>query len=262
MKNTILLPIFLIFLIGIASAAVDLVTPATSNNYSTSFTFMATFTNGSEVTDPVDADSTLWCNYSGTFHEMTWTSFSYNETAVIATVALTSAMDDTGIMCNVTLGNSTTNSSDATGNTEITFDSTDPVPTTSRSSYDIEPGTLITLGCSCSDAIDSYVTTTRTLNKAAGGTVSGTSASQTFSGANTMSEGQYTYDCTCTDAAGNTNTKTVKFMVSSDLMPLEEEVTPVTTKVKKVFILIGGFLILFIIILVAIITTSGKKKRR
>ena len=240
----------------VSAANPVLIVPTANTNYTTSFTFNATYTNVTDVTDPTDLNSTLYCNYSGTFTEMAWTSFACTVAECTATVAITSAMDDTGITCNLTLGNLTDVVHDAAGEAGIMFDSTDPVCSLVRKSKSIAWKDTQLITWSSSDAIELVSTTVYVDRPEDGSTLSYTDTSRelTLTSQNTKDIGDWTANITATDRVGLTCTETVTFksyLGDGEIWEAGEPVAPVDKGKIFLFLIVAAVILWFVF---------GKKK--
>ena len=270
MKNkaiySIILGILLLTILPFVNATVTVISPKSGTNHSTTLLVNCSYVNGTDVTNPTSANTTFYSNYSGAWAALSTGTKTITNNAVWATVSLTSAMDKRGVAFNCSVGNTTFVASSGTPQKDITFDSTNPVPSVSRNLYSIDVAESIVLGCSCTDTIDSSPVTVRTLTKPDGSTVSGTSSSQTFSGTSTDIEGSYSYYCGCTDYTGNSDSKTITFVVSSDEQAPSKPVDIIAPKGKSnltliILIVVAVLVVIIITLIVAIsVVTTSKKK--
>ena len=134
--------------------------------------------------------------------------------------------------------------------TGITVDNTDPTVTVSSAKKYVDYMTSVSVTGSCSDAIDSSVTTTRTLSKGnTGNTVSVSSSPYTLSGGDLNVLGTNTYTVTCTDDSGNSATSSTTFVIQTDEDLVEDDVVD-EVKEKKMS---TGILVAIITLVIAII---------
>ena len=134
----ILMTAILIGILPMVTPAATLVFPASYTNHTETMAINVTFINSSDIVNPILANSTLYCNTSGTWSVITMTSFSCYSNGnftdavpeeCVATVDVDALTDTLSMACNISLGNvsGVINATDSSPNIEITIDSTDPI---------------------------------------------------------------------------------------------------------------------------------------
>ena len=228
MKNKILIGFILasvlIAILPMCLAATSMVLPKAGTNHSTTIEIQASYVNATDIAGVAAANCTCYHNATGT-----WTAFTdtitVNEKAttgsnITMTGTLTSALDDTDVSVNCSIGNETA----IIGVSPVVvnaFDSTAPtlhflVPLSSDSeSY----GVAVEYKCNPSDTIDSSLTTTFTVTHPSGDTTTstsltyGTSTLQRFT--DTDFAGDYVFTCSSTDYTGNSASESATVTIDS-----------------------------------------------
>jgi len=212
--------------LNLASAALAWVSPTASTNHSSAVSLRVSFTNGTDVNDPLAANSSLWYSInSGTsWTEATVTSEAFEMTAGAlsnwtGTLAIDVITDNADVDFNLTLNNV----SGVQAEVVITGLTIDDTVSTCTSGQDltakknlVTPSTNI-LTCACTDAIDSAPTITRTLTQPGASTVTVTTSPYTTTRSDLAKIGTYTFSCSAIDYTGvNSSTNTRTFTVNSD----------------------------------------------
>ena len=247
--------LLLIMCVGMASAATTLNTPVTNTNYTT-IEFNVT-------TDLANADNcSIYYNAAGgeaTTLLDTIVNESVGDTDFTEIISI-EGLDDL-LTYNFTatcIGDTTEN---ATAVEAVGIDNTVPVISVDRAgaAY-IDYMTSISISCSATDATTSVSSTTRTLTKPSGETVTTTTSPYTFSGGDLNELGGYTFTCSATDNPGNTNSDTVTFTVQTDddvIIDNGVDDSQKKSSNKLLFLLILGVAAICVIVLILLV---GKKK--
>ena len=191
--------IFLVVSLTTVMAAVAEVSPATNSAHTGTVIVNCSYTNGTEVTDPLAANTSFFTDASGAWIAESVTGFTVADNAVWATLDI-SSYDSSTVQFNCTLGNATDVSGSGAPQTGITFDSTAPVITI-KQDYELGYGELV--DHYCADTVDS--SPTYTITHPTGDTPSSTTLTSGTSDyiqfLDTDYEGTFTF--TCTDSTGN-----------------------------------------------------------
>lgn len=222
MKNKflglVLLVTSILFMSQMVFAAVAEVAPAANSNHTGSVLVNCSYTNVTDITTPVTANSSFYTNQSGAFVAQSTTGFACTASSCTATMALTAGMDSAGVAFNCTLGNNTDTLSSGAPLTGITFDSSDPTVSlfVDLSGESQSYGRGIEYSCTTTDGVDSSPTETFAVAHPSGDETSTTSLtlqSVKLLFDDTDYTGDFVFTCTSTDYTGNSastsNTVTV-----------------------------------------------------
>lgn len=222
MKNHYIFAIafLLVLILPMMSATIATVTPTASQNISSNFVTNWTFANETDgITNPTSAASKFYWNATGSWVEVTKSSFSCTATNCIATLAVSSMGEGLGVL-NFTAGNAT----DVLGGTlssQFRIDKTNPTVTlsaTPSSSRTIQTN-AVTLTWAATDT--SSISSTAVAVTAQGDgactipAISYTAASgtETLSGTQTQCAGLYTATITTTDTSGLSSSDSTTFKI-------------------------------------------------
>ena len=255
--------LLLIMCVGMASAATTIDSPIVSTNYSG--TINITVTTAVEVVGEF-LNITCWYDTAGSTPDTYMTQVTNASAAQTlftdATFSISGLDDGTtySIICGTQNGTSSFDENSSATN-YVGIDNTVPVISVDRAgaAY-IDYMTSISISCSATDATTSVSSTTRTLTKPSGETVTTTTSPYTFSGGDLNEIGKYTFTCSATDNPGNTNSDTVTFTVQTDddvIIDNGVDDSQKKSSNKLLFLLILGVAAICVIVLILLI---GKKK--
>lgn len=258
----------LILSISMSTAAVAWVSPTASTNHSSAITLEVSFVNATDITTPTTANTAMYYSTDSgtTWTEATITSESFEMAATSGSnwtgiLGITVISDNADVDFNITLGNSTTNSS-GTIITGLTIDDTSPVCTTGdallQRNFLTMPATQ-TLTCACTDNLDSSPTHTRTLTKPGSTTVTVTESPYTTARSDINLMGVYTWSCSASDYTGSSDTDTATFRVSSDDDGAGGSTTSTLTNNPMIVIVIVLILIIAVVGVLFAVQSSKKK---
>lgn len=249
----------MLFVLSCVSATISFNTPTAGSNQSSAIAVKVYFVNGTDFTDPTAANTTLYYNTTTTAWtsvDASCTSWAQNGSQVTCTLAITAIPDAKNVRLNMTLGNGT----DILGgivSSAFTVDDTNPVVSVAVSETRISQRRLNTITWSATDATSGISSTSVTVvspDTVACPTLTYTTATgtQTISEEKTACNGDYTVTLTTTDYAGNSNTASTTFKVTTpdgkfigekSLQPIGEE----DTGSKKLFAVIAIAIIAYFV---------------
>ena len=258
--NYFVLPVFIILSIiamtMMASAVVTLATPTTGSNSSTNVVANCT-------TDQNEVYNVTWFyNTSGGPANTilsTLTNTSVNQPSFKKTISISALTDATtyNMTCGTT--NSSNNMVNSTGVVAITFDSTKPTCTVTKTKFILETfNEQNTLTCTCTDAIDASTVNTRTLTKPTG-SVTITADSYVTKASDTDQVGQYTYACYSTDSATNVATTASTTFTGETSEEVDSSVGQAKAYVKNNTMIMFAAALAVVLIIVTLIIFSLKK---
>jgi hypothetical protein len=201
-------------------AAPTIISPSSNTNHSSAISIEVTFANTTDVTDPINANTTLYYSIDdGT----SWTSATYtfagtNSTIFNLTLAITTIADNADVDFNVTLGNETdTIGMEAAGTvTNIAIDDTNPVATMSIKPSSISYGRVVDYKCTQSDATTGVQTKSAKVTHPSEDETSTTTLipdGNWLQFSDTDKRGTFTFNCSATDYVGNTYSTTTDLTV-------------------------------------------------
>lgn len=219
MKHKILPILFLmsfIFALAVVSSASTMNVPVTNTNYTT-LTFNCTTTTA-ECGACLNAS--IYYNAAG---GATGTYLSVIANDSVADVDFTSAISIEALSDALTYNftcrmfNATSNVVNSTSVNSVGIDNTKPVISVERTGSSwVDYMTSKEIKCSATDATAGVSSTTRTLAKPSAKTVTASASPYTFTGGDLNELGTYTFTCSATDSASNSDSSTVTFVVQSD----------------------------------------------
>jgi len=256
MENKILIGLILVsvlMVMPICLAATSMVLPVAGSNHSLTVNIQASYVNATDIAAVTADNCTCYHNATGT-----WTAFTdtitVNEKAttgsnITMTGTLTSAIDDTDVSVNCSIGNET----EIIGVAQVivtAFDSTAPtlnflVPLSSDfQSY----GGAVEYKCNPSDTIDSSLTTTWAVAHPSEDTTTSTTLStnsELTKFTDTDCSGDYVFTCTSTDYTGNSKTETAT--VTIDELGRINRKSSIKDNNMGWLLIIGGVLIMLLL---------------
>jgi len=211
-----MLGLFSVFLLSVVGAA-DMTAPTNDTMWNTTtVTITANYTNVTDVTDPLEANTVCYHNATGTWVSAGTETIQLAPTDagnVTIAVTLTSALDSIGIAVNCTIGNAT-DSTNTGFNTNITFDITAPTVTLTVPLSSQSYGRPIDYMCTYSDTIDGSPTTSFNVSHPSDDPSNLVSTSLTIGSSDFLQfidtdwEGDFTFACYARDYVGNIGSKT------------------------------------------------------
>lgn len=258
---TILISTIFIMLISLSltSATISVISPASSSTNSGTVVVNITLANA-DCDECLNA--TLYYNASGgavdTSNALTTiTNSSQDPTEFYSgSVSISSLSDATTYRFSALVANASGTFWSSVNTSSVTIDNTNPSCSSTKQKATVEFLKPIDLTCSCTDAIDSSVTVTRTLTKPTGSTVTPTTSPYTTSGTDLNEKGTYTWDCSGTDDSGNSNSATqLSFRVVSDGVSTIDEDVGISGLNKGVLI---TFIVLILLIVIGIAVAFNK----
>jgi hypothetical protein len=255
-----------IFVMQLSSAAVTWVQPLINANLSATQLVNCSYTNGTDTTSPIAANTSFAFNGTGTFIAVSGSSnFVCSANACWTTIDTRTLTDSAGGSLNCTIGNQTLQANTAI---RVTVDNTAPVCTAAASlvsKRDVESMTNVIATCSCADALSTVTTTTRTLTKPSTSTLTIGSSPFTITRNITTALGTYSFNCLANDSSGNINSQTAKFTVNGEDLNVISTTSSTNTQRHSnsmILIIILVAAVIAIIVIVVILSASGSKKRR
>lgn len=256
----ILMSIVGVILLQSASAAVFMVSPSNATNWTATININCTRLVSDTPLNPTTARVYYRSTAGGTNTSLTTISnTTANDTMFDSDAVSISALSDTAtyqFFCGFTNSSATggqTNTS-AVGNIGITIDNTNPVCTSTIQRTISTKSKPQQTTCSCTDGIDSGLTTTRSLTKPTNSVVTISATPYTLSGTDINELGSYTFGCYTSDYTGNYHSDNRSIRLSSDsTAPLPQEVQQSPTKafnLPLIGIILGGFILLIMIFVI------------
>lgn len=218
-----ILLVMTLFVLPSVMATTSWVAPTAGTNHSSNIAMHIHFVNVTDITDPTATYTKLYYNTSTTgWTEVAFTSFSQNGSDVTGTLAITAIPDNGKVALNMTLGNSTTNSTEGGVILQgLTIDDTNPTTTLfvdlagNYQSY----GRGLDYRCTTSDNIDTAPTSTLVVTHPTGAPTASTTLAANEATVKSFDDtayaGDYLFTCTTTDYTGNIKTSTATVTVDS-----------------------------------------------